>query len=120
MNKIAIASLAPGYTVILFDNIKSAGLVQYAFLVAVSDDKTRQPIYIVTSEVNTTAATLGGRSHFLGIFDGEVMPIVVRRTIGAIPRSSFRKRYALCGSGLAQLRRMHNSGGFIQRRQYRF
>jgi hypothetical protein len=71
MNRVAGAPLAPGYTVLLFDNIKSAGAVEYTFLVGVFDDSTQQPVYFVASEVNTTAATLGGGSHYLGLFDGQ-------------------------------------------------
>lgn len=71
MKGVARAPVAPGYTVVLFDNIESAGAVQYAFITAVFDDATKLPVYFVASEVNTMAEALGGGSHFLGVFDGE-------------------------------------------------
>jgi hypothetical protein len=71
MNRVTGAPLGEAHTVVLFDNIKSAGALQYAFLVGVFDNATKSPVYFVSSEVNTTAATFGGGSHFLCIFDGE-------------------------------------------------
>jgi hypothetical protein len=70
MNRVGGAPLGEKHTVLLFDNIKSAGAVQYAFLLAVFDNETQQPVYFVASEINQMAATLGGGSHCLGIFDG--------------------------------------------------
>jgi hypothetical protein len=61
--------LGKNHTVLLFDNIKSAGMVQYAFLLAVYDNAKGQPVYFVASEVNEMAAS-GGGSHFLGVFNG--------------------------------------------------
>ena len=70
MNRVAGAPLGEKHTVILFDQIKSAGSVEYTFLVAVFDNVNQQPVYLVASEVNSMANTLGGGSHFLGVFDG--------------------------------------------------
>jgi hypothetical protein len=70
MNRVAGAPLVAGYTVLLWDTIVSAGSVQYAFLLGVFDDATKEPVYFVASEVNTTAGTFGGGSHYLGVFDG--------------------------------------------------
>jgi len=70
MNRVAGAPLGEKHTVILFDEIKSAGSVEYAFLVAVFDNKSQQPVYFIASEVNSMAQTLGGGSHYLGVFDG--------------------------------------------------
>ncbi|MDB5298795.1 MAG: hypothetical protein JWO87_458 [Phycisphaerales bacterium] len=71
MNRVAGAPLGTAHSVLLFDNIKSAGAIQYAFLLGVFENATKQPVYFIASEVNTTAATLGGGSHFLGIFNGQ-------------------------------------------------
>jgi hypothetical protein len=70
MNRVAGAPLGAKHTVILFDQIKSGGSVEYAFLLAVFDNDSQQPVYFVASEVNSMAKTLGGGSHFLGVFDG--------------------------------------------------
>ncbi|MDX1628949.1 MAG: hypothetical protein R3345_09645, partial [Fulvivirga sp.] len=56
------------YKAILFDNIESAGKVQYLYIMTLFDTQDR-PIYHVTSEINQHPKT--GRTYFLGIFDGE-------------------------------------------------
>lgn len=56
------------YSAVLLDDIESAGVVEYRFVLVVFDD-TEQPCYFVASEVNATAKTFGGGSHFLGVFD---------------------------------------------------
>ncbi len=71
MNRVAGAPLAPGYTVVCFDQIESEGRIQYAFMTVVFDDASHQPVLFVASEVNAMAASLGGGSHFLGVFAGE-------------------------------------------------
>lgn len=71
MNRVTMGQLFPGYTIGLYDQIVSAGTVQYAFIVAVFNDSTGKPVYFVASEVNLLAGTLGGGSHFLGVFDGQ-------------------------------------------------
>jgi hypothetical protein len=70
MNRVAAAPLGDKHTIILFDQIKSAGNVQYAFLVAVYNKASQLPVYFIASEVNSTAPTFGGGSHYLGVFDG--------------------------------------------------
>ena len=70
MNRVGGAPLGEKHTALLFDNIKSAGSVQYAFLLAVFDNEKQEPVYFVASEVNTMAAAFGGGSHYLGVFDG--------------------------------------------------
>jgi hypothetical protein len=70
MNRIGGAPLGEKYTVIMCDNIKSAGSVQYAYLLGVFDNAKQEPVYFVASEVNEMAAVLGGGSHCLGVFDG--------------------------------------------------
>jgi hypothetical protein len=69
MNRVGGAPMGEKHTALLFDRIKSAGHVQYAFLLAVFDNETQEPVYFVASEVNTMAQTLGGGSHYLGVFD---------------------------------------------------
>jgi hypothetical protein len=70
MNRVGGAPLGDKHSALLFDNIKSAGSVQYAFLLCVFDDAKEEPVYVVASEVNEMAAALGGGSHYLGVFDG--------------------------------------------------
>jgi hypothetical protein len=70
MNRISGAPLGDKHTVLLFDKIKSSGLVEYAFLLGVFENDEQKPVYFVASEVNTMAAAFGGGSHFLGVFDG--------------------------------------------------
>jgi hypothetical protein len=70
MNRVGGAPLVPGYTIVLWDKIESAGAVEYAFLLGVFDDNTKQPVYFIASEVNAMAAAIGGGSHYLGVFDG--------------------------------------------------
>jgi hypothetical protein len=70
MNRVAAAPLGDKHTALLFDTIKSAGAVQYTFLLGVFDNETQKPVYFVASEVNATAAVFAGGSHFLGVFDG--------------------------------------------------
>jgi hypothetical protein len=70
LNRVSSAPLGEKHTILLFDQIKSAGSVQYAFLLAVVYNETQEPVYFVSSEVNQLAALLGGGSHCLGIFAG--------------------------------------------------
>ena len=70
MNRIGGAPLGERHTIIMWDNIKSAGSVQYAYLLGVFDNAKQQPVYFVASEVNQMAAMLGGGSHCLGVFNG--------------------------------------------------
>lgn len=70
MNKVGGAPLGENHTVLLFDNIKSSGSVQYAFLLSVFENEKQKPVYFVTSELNEMAAAFGGGSHFLGVFNG--------------------------------------------------
>lgn len=70
MNRVAGAPMGENHTALLFDNIKAAGSVQYAFLLTIFDNEKQEPVYFVASEVNTMAEAFGGGSHFLGVFDG--------------------------------------------------
>ncbi|HLT47481.1 MAG TPA: hypothetical protein VK002_09660 [Rubricoccaceae bacterium] len=70
MNRVGAAPLGGGHTAVMFDGIKAFGTIEYAFILAVYDDATREPVYFVTSEVNAMAKELGGGSHFLCAFDG--------------------------------------------------
>jgi hypothetical protein len=78
INQVSSAPLGDKHTILLFDNIKSAGAIQYAFLLGVFDNAGKVPVYFVASEVNETASKLGGGSHFLGVFDG-----IGHRTMGS-------------------------------------
>jgi hypothetical protein len=70
MNRVGAVPLGDGRTAIMFDGIESVGAIAYAFILAVYDDATREPVYFVTAEVNARAAEFGGGSHFLCAFDG--------------------------------------------------
>jgi hypothetical protein len=58
------------YTAVLLDNIKSAGGVQYRYILVVFNDESEKPCFFVASEVNTMVEAFGGGSHFLGVFPG--------------------------------------------------
>ena len=62
--------LGPKHTAVLYNDVKSAGRVEYEFIVGVFDDETDEPVLFVASEVNSMKSKLGGGSHFLGLFPG--------------------------------------------------
>lgn len=70
-NLVGEFPLGPAHTVRMFDNIRSAGSIQYTYLVGVFDNASQDPVYFVASEVNSMAAVMGGGSHCLGLFEGE-------------------------------------------------
>ena len=70
MNRIGGAPLGDQHTVIMWDNIKSTGSVQYAYLFGVFDNAKQEPVFFVASEINQMAAVFGGGSHCLGVFNG--------------------------------------------------
>ena len=57
------------HTGTLFGDIEPAGRVQYAWLLVVYDKATKQPVFMVSSEVNSMATMMGGGSHYLCVFD---------------------------------------------------
>ncbi len=67
-NRVHDVPLGPKHAMLLFDNIKAAGKVQYAFLLAVLDNATEEPVYFVSSEVNAMAAVFHDGSHYLCTF----------------------------------------------------
>jgi hypothetical protein len=71
LNRICDAPLGPDHTVLLFDQIKGSGQVEYALLLGVFNNQSEQPVYFVASELNSMREQLGGGSHFLGVFDDE-------------------------------------------------
>ena len=60
-----------GYRIDVITDCESVGHIQYAHVALVFQGSQKQPCYAVASEVNAMAATLGGGSHFLGVFPGE-------------------------------------------------
>lgn len=70
-NRVATVPLGDSHVMILLDEVKSSGSVQYEFVLAVFDAASGEPVYFVASEVNAMAAAVGGGSHFLGVFDGD-------------------------------------------------
>ena len=69
-NRIATIPLGSAHVMISFDEITSSGPIQYEFILAVFEVSSGKPVYFVASEANLMAATHGGGSHFLGVFDG--------------------------------------------------
>jgi hypothetical protein len=57
------------HTATLFGDIQSIGRVEYAWLLVVYDGATKQPSFIVSSEVNSMNSVAGGGSHFLCVFE---------------------------------------------------
>lgn len=59
-----------GHTAVLFDDIVSAGSIQYLYILAVYTPND-EPCLFIASEVNRMQQRLGGASHFLGLFPGD-------------------------------------------------
>jgi hypothetical protein len=57
------------YSAVLLGDIESLGSVKYKFIMVLYD-QTQKPCYFIASEVNDMAQSIGGGSHFLGVFDG--------------------------------------------------
>lgn len=58
------------YEAVLLGDIEPSGVIEYLHILVVFDEN-RVPCFFVAAEVNSMAATFGGGSHFLGVFDGE-------------------------------------------------
>lgn len=52
------------YSATLLDEVESAGLIQYGYVMEFTDE-SGQPCFFVAAEVNDTQNVLGGGSHFL-------------------------------------------------------
>ena len=63
--------LGEEHLALLYDEVVSAGSVQYHFVVVVFEHDAEAPCLFVTSEVNAMASELGGGSHFLCVFEDE-------------------------------------------------
>jgi hypothetical protein len=68
MRSVARVKIDVDRYALLCDEVKASGNVQYTFLCCAFRRNEEHPEYIVSSEVNSTASTLGGGSHFLGVF----------------------------------------------------
>jgi len=68
MRFISKVRLTLDHYALLCDQIVTRGTVQYTYLCCAFRKNAEHPEYIVSAEVNSTASTLGGGSHFLGIF----------------------------------------------------
>ena len=101
MNQIGGAPLDDKHTVLLFDNIESTGAVKYTFLLAVFDTATKQPVFFVASEINSTDASFGGGSHFLGVFDQEGHKNLGASDDWGDPREFFPKAMQIAGERFA-------------------
>jgi hypothetical protein len=60
------------YRAELMGRIESASLTDYLYVLAVFKDKASEPCLVVTSEVNADCWNIGGGSHFLCVFSGEI------------------------------------------------
>ena len=57
------------YTFVLLGEIESLGVIEYLYILFAIKDEEDAPDLFVASEVNARAKSLGGGSHFLGVFD---------------------------------------------------
>ncbi len=57
------------YTFVLLGDIESLGVIEYLYILFAIKDDENAPDLFVASEVNAMAKSLGGGSHFLGVFD---------------------------------------------------
>ncbi len=64
-------SLGP-YRAELMGRIESASLTDYLYVLAVFKGQAAEPCLVVTSEVNADCWNIGGGSHFLCVFSGEI------------------------------------------------
>jgi hypothetical protein len=64
-------SLGP-YGAELMGRIESASLTDYLYVLAVFKEQATEPCLVVTSEVNADCWNIGGGSHFLCVFSGEI------------------------------------------------
>ncbi|MEM7697289.1 MAG: hypothetical protein AAF236_02660 [Verrucomicrobiota bacterium] len=55
----------------ILGDIESASAIQYLWIAAAFRPDEDQPSFFVASECNALAQSIGGGSHFLGVFSGE-------------------------------------------------
>ncbi|HEV8483457.1 MAG TPA: hypothetical protein VGV87_07905 [Blastocatellia bacterium] len=60
------------YRAELMGRIESASLTDYLYVLAVFKEQATEPCLVVTSEVNADCWNIGGGSHFLCMFSGEI------------------------------------------------
>ena len=60
------------YRAELMGRIESASLTDYLYVLAVYKEQAAEPCLVVTSEVNADCWNIGGGSHFLCVFSGEI------------------------------------------------
>ena len=60
------------YRAELMGRIESASLTDYLYVLAVFKEQAVEPCLVVTSEVNADCWNIGGGSHFLSVFSGEI------------------------------------------------
>ena len=60
------------YRAELMGRIESASLTDYLYVLAVFKGQAAEPCLVVTSEVNADSWNIGGGSHFLCMFSGEI------------------------------------------------
>jgi hypothetical protein len=63
MNRIGAAPLGDKHTALMFDHIISAGVVQYAYLLAVFENPNWEPVYFVASEIDQMAGAFPEVDH---------------------------------------------------------
>jgi hypothetical protein len=60
------------YRAELMGRIDSASLTDYLYVLTVFKEQAAEPCLVVTSEVNADCWNIGGGSHFLCVFSGEI------------------------------------------------
>lgn len=70
-SRLGEVPLGPDHKAVALGEIESSGAVKYAFILAVFEIATGEPVFFVASEENGMAKAFGGGSHFLGVFDGQ-------------------------------------------------
>ncbi len=64
-------SILGNYKIVLYEEIKPNGPINYAYIIAVLDHKSQEACLYIASEVNAAARDGDDCSHFLGIFNGD-------------------------------------------------
>jgi hypothetical protein len=87
-----------GRQAVLLDNIISAGMVQYQYILVVYE-RDGEPCFFVASEINAEKEAFGGGSHFLGVFPGDG-----HENLGDSDEWADRERFAARAFAIAQER----------------
>lgn len=64
-------SILGNYKIVLYEEITSDGLIDYAYILAVLDNKSQEACLYIASEVNKISRNGDDSSHFMAIFNGD-------------------------------------------------